>query len=203
MHLDLPHLTYPGAPLDDPDILAEVPAELAALLRARNGCVAYQGALHVRGACRDPAWHSLRQAWHGPDALHRLFEEVAAADVPFAEDAFGDQFLLREGRVVRLSGELGEVTELAAGLPEFFADVLREPAQVLDYAPLLQLLAAGTEVRPGQLVAAYPPFSLRADGAERDLRPVDALDRRRFLAHLARQLHGMPEGAEVRLEVTE
>jgi hypothetical protein len=33
MHLDLPHLTYPGAPVDDSEILERVPAELAAALR--------------------------------------------------------------------------------------------------------------------------------------------------------------------------
>src|SRR6185312_15967257 len=98
MHLDLPHLTYSGPALDDPEILDRLPEELSAALRARNGCIAWLGALHVRGASHSPPWHSLRNAWEGPDALHTLFDEVRATDVPFAEDAFGDQFLLREGR---------------------------------------------------------------------------------------------------------
>jgi hypothetical protein len=203
MHLDLPHLTYAGAPLDDADILARAPAELAAVLRARNGVVAYQGALHVRGACREPAWHSLRHAWEGPDALHQLFEEVRPTDVPFAEDAFGDQFLLRDGRVLRLSGELGEITPVADGLEEFFGELLGDAGRALDYEPFLEYLAGGGELRPGQLLAAYPPFVLTADGAGRDLRAVAAVERRRFLADLARQLHGLPDGAEVRFEVTE
>jgi hypothetical protein len=79
MNLDLPHLIYAGAPLDDLEILEGVPAELATALRARNGCIAYLGALHVRGACHAPAWHSLRHAWEGPDALHALFDEVQPA----------------------------------------------------------------------------------------------------------------------------
>lgn len=203
MHLELPHLTYSGGPLDDPGILDRVPPGFASLLRTRNGCVAYQGGLHVRGACRDPAWHSLRGAWEGPEALHVLFEEVHPTDVPFAEDAFGDQFLLREGRVLRLSGELGEVAEAAGGLEDFFTQLLADAGRVLDYEPLLEFLAGGAELRPGQLLAAYPPFVLSAGGARRDVRAVDALERRRFLADLARQLHGLPEGAEVRLEVTQ
>ena len=203
MHLDLPHLTYAGAALDDPEILDRVPVELAAALRARNGCVAYLGALHVRGACRAPAWHSLRQAWEGPDALHALFTEVRPSDVPFAEDAFGDQLLLRDGRVVRLSGELGEVTETADSLEGFFANLLAEPEQVLDYQPLLTFHQGGGELRPGQLLAAYPPFVLEAGASSRNVRAVDAVERRRFLADLARQLHGLADGAEVRLKVTD
>ena len=203
MHLELPHLTYPGAALDDPGLLDRVPAELAALLRTRNGCVAYGGGLHVRGACHAPAWHSLRHAWEGDDALHRLFDEVQPADVPFAEDAFGDQFLLRDDRVMRLSGELGEVSEAAESLPRFFDALLADAALVLDYEPLLRFLAPGDRLAPGELLAAYPPFVLSGEGSARDLRPVDALERRRFLADLARQLHGLPEGAEVRLKVIE
>jgi hypothetical protein len=203
MNLDLPHLIYAGAPLDDLEILEGVPAELATALRARNGCIAYLGALHVRGACHAPAWHSLRHAWEGPDALHVLFDEVQPADVPFAEDAFGDQFLLRGGRVVRLSGELGEITAVAGSLETFIASLLRDAEQVLDYQPLLTFRQGGAELAPGQLLAAYPPFVLQAEHSSRDLRPVDALVRRRFLAHLARRLHGLPDGADVRFEATD
>lgn len=201
MHLDLPHLIYGGAPVNDPGILERVPSGLAAALRSRNGCIAYLGALHVRGACQAPAWHSLRNAWEGADALHVLFDEVQPADVPFAEDAFGDQWLLREGRVVRLSGELGELTAVTDSIEDFFENLWSNAEQMLDYEPLLNFRQAGAELRPGELLAAYPPFVLETKSSQRNLRAVDALERRRFLADLARQLHGQPDGAEVRLKV--
>ena len=201
MHLDLPHLIYTGPALDDSEILERLPPALATALRSRNGCIGFLGGLHVRGACRAPDWHSLRHAWDGPDALHALFPEVRVSDVPFAEDAFGDQFLLREGRVVRLSGELGEVTEVADSLDAFLADLLTDAERVLDYQPLLSFRRAGGELRPGQLLAAHPPFVLAAEGAERQLGAVDAVERRRFLADLASRLHGLPDGAEVRMKV--
>jgi hypothetical protein len=53
------------------------------------------------------------------------------------------------------------------------------------------------------LLAAYPPFVLSADGARRDIRAVDVIERRRFLADLAWLLHGLPDRAEVRFEVTD
>jgi hypothetical protein len=203
MHLDLPHQTYSGPQLDDAALLGRLPPELARALGGRNGVVAYQGGLHVRGACAAPAWHSLRHAWEGPDALSTLFDEVRPSDVPFGEDAFGDQFLWREGRVLRLSGELGELADAADGLEDFFTRVLADPGEVLDWQPLLDYLAGGGELGPGQLLAAYPPFVLSGGPGPRDIRPVDALEHRRFLADLARQLRGLPEGAEVRFEVTD
>ena len=199
MHLDLPHLLYSGPALDDPAILARLPAGLAGALRVRNGCVAYLGGLHVRGACRGPAWHSLRHACHGDDALHHLFAEVQPSDVPFAEDAFGDQFLLRERAVVRLHGELGEISDAADSLEAFFAALATDPERVLDYQSLLTFRQSGGELQPGQLLAAFPPFVLQADGSTRELRAVDALEHRRSLAQLARRLHGLPDGAEIKL----
>ena len=201
--LELPHLIYPGAALDDLEILERAPAELAAALRVRNGSIGYLGALHVRGACHAPAWHSLRHAWEGPDALHELFEDVRPADVPFAEDAFGDQFLLRDGRVLRLNGELGEVSAVAESLGSFVASLWSDAEQVLDYQPLLTFRQSGAELRPGELLAAHPPFALQADHSTRELRTVDALERRRQLAGLARRLRGLPDGAEVRFPAGE
>jgi len=96
---------YLGPPIDDPAILEALPPELASLLQRANGYVAYDGGLHVRGACHEPEWHSLRAAWHGPRAIHRLFPAVRPHDIPFGEDALGHQFVLRAGIVHRLDAE--------------------------------------------------------------------------------------------------
>jgi hypothetical protein len=154
----------------------------------------------VRGACQAPAWHSLRAAWEGPDALHALYEEVLAEDVPFAEDALGDQFLVRDGAVLRLRAETGDVEPVAASLEDFFAAVLAAPQQTLELGPLLDFLEAGQHLDPGQLLSAYPPFCAKEAGQGVDLRPIDALERRRFLADLARQLREVPDGGRVEIK---
>jgi len=70
---------YLGPPIDDPAILESLPPELVDLLRRANGYVAYDGGLHVRGAC------------HTPDSdgiVHRLDSEVGeleALDVDLAD----------------------------------------------------------------------------------------------------------------------
>jgi hypothetical protein len=203
MHLHLPHLIYEGAPLDDREILSRLPTALADALRERNGCVAYLGGLHVRGACTEPAWHSIRAAWEGEDALHRLFEEVQQSDVTFAEDAFGDQFLLRDGQVMLLDAELGEVRPLKPSLEEFFLSLLEHPAELLGYEPLLEMRRQGQKLEPGQLLSARPPFVLAGTEQNIALEPTPALERRRYLAWLAGQLHGLPNGTQVELPASD
>src|SRR5512147_2404586 len=184
MHLSLPHLVYSGPPVDDPAVLARLPAPLAAALQERNGCVAYLGALHVRGACHAPAWHSLRHAWEGADAYCALYPTVTPTDVPFAEDAFGNQFLLREGRVELLEAESGELHPVAPTLEAFFASVLSDPSSILAYEPLTAMARVGGRLEPGQLLSVYPPFVVAESANGVSLKPMDALERRLWLADL-------------------
>src|SRR5258708_35360566 len=93
---DSMQLTFRGPSIDDPDILEHIPNELAELLRQINGFIHSRGGLHVRGACHNPSWHSLRSIWHGDHALHRGYQTVRESDIPFAQDCFGDQFLMRD-----------------------------------------------------------------------------------------------------------
>src|SRR5689334_14204820 len=114
---------FRGPPIDDHELLMRLPASLRQLLETNNGYVAYHGGFHVRGACSSPVWHSLRTAWFGIEAIHRLFPAVAEQDVPFGQGALGDQFVLRDGFVWKLDAEIGELNPLTMTLPEFDAAV--------------------------------------------------------------------------------
>ena len=195
-------VTYVGPPVDDLELLDELPAELAAILRRTNGLIAYRGGLHVRGACLAPAWHSLRGAWRGAQRIAARYPGVRATDIPFAEDAVGDQFLLREGAVYRLSGETGEVEGLGVALTEFFALVQRDAIAYLGLQPLIQFEREGCRLEPGQLLSAYPPFCTAESERGVSLRAVDHAERIGFLADLAAQIRDLPPGAKVQFKTT-
>jgi hypothetical protein len=201
MHLDLPHLTYSGPPVDDGQLLERLPSGLRAALEARNGCVAYRGALHVRGACLAPAWHSLRNAIEGVQSFATLYPEVRPGDIPFAEDAFGDQFLLRDGQVWQLAAETGELAEIAPGIEDFFESVIADIGGVLGYEPVQAAGLAGGEVPPGKLISVYPPFVAEAGEGGRSFRAVDGLEVRTALASFAAQIRELPDGATVQIRV--
>jgi hypothetical protein len=195
--------TYAGPLLDDQEMLARLPADFARALRQVNGFIRFHGGLHVRGACLEPAWHSLRDAWDGAAAFHRLYPEIRQEDVPFAEDCLGDQFLLRDGRVWRLAAETGEVEPLGIGLHGFFEAVEADPAEFLSLHPLLQFQQDGGNLEPGQLLAAAPPFCTEEAAKGVSLAAIPTEERRRFLAHLATQLRGVPDGGEIEFRIGE
>jgi hypothetical protein len=184
----LPGLTFSGAQVDDHETLDQLPAGLRHLLAESNGFVAYDGGLHVRGACLGPVWHSLRAAWHGERAFHRHYSSIQGSDVPFAQDAVGDQWLLRDGAVIQLMTETGEIEQLGVDLPNFLAGAVRDPIDVLGLHPLMQFTNEGGRLEPGQLLSVYPPFCTEQASDGVSLRAVPADERLSFLADLARQL---------------
>jgi len=150
--MQLPHVTWTGPMADDNELLDQLPPDLARLLRQIDGFIQFSGGLHVRGACREPAWHSLRDAWLGEHAFHRLYPDVRPDDVPFAQDCLGDQFLLRDGQVWRLSAETGEMRSLDVALFGFLEAA--DPVEYLSMHPLLRFMREGGSLEPGQLLAA-------------------------------------------------
>lgn len=189
---------YIGPPIDDPETFARLPAELRGLLERANGYVAFHGGLHVRGACHAPDWHSLRTVWDGHRALHRLYPTVRHDDIPFAEDALGDQYLVHHEEVHRLNAETGAIRALGIGLVEFDQRVRLDPVEFLSLQPLETFRSSGGRLEAGQLLDVVPPFVLKTD-APRSYRPIPALERICALAEFARQIRELPDGAQVKL----
>ena len=184
--MTLTDYSYVGPPMDDSQILVELPVPLIRLLVETNGFIAYDGGLHVRGACHAPSWHSLRYWSRSDDALHRQFSAVHESDVPFAEDAFGDQYLTRDDEVHRLFAAQGEVQALSFGVRGFLAAVERDPVGFLGLEKLRKFRDAGGVLAPGELLSSAPPSIAADSSGELGFRAIPAAERIAFLAHLAR-----------------
>lgn len=142
VQMSLKAILYRGPELDPAAALLDrLPTALVTLLDQINGFVQFQGGLHVRGVCPTPLWHSLEQIMSGDYALYRLFPAVRPCDVPFGQDCRGNQFVLREGTVWRLSVATVEMHSLGMGLTAFIAAVQDDPVAYLSLDALLEYLA--------------------------------------------------------------
>lgn len=194
---------YSGPPVDDLATLGRVPRDLRELLERRNGFIAFGGGLHVRGACSEPRWHSLGYWWTSDDALHRQFTAVLPTDVPFAQDALGDQFLLRDGEVHRLVAESGAIEQLGMGVRGFLDAAERDPDGFLMLDVLAAFRAQGGRLAPGQLLSVHPPFVAVESQNGVSMKPMPVAERIGALAALARTVERLPDGARLRLEAGE
>ena len=188
-------LIYRGSEVTDHEIFGAAPAEYQRFLERTNGCILFDGGLHIRGAVKAPEWHSLRTVWRGELALSKLFPAVRESDVPFAQDCLGDQFLMRSGVVQKLSAESGDLESLEMGLEVFLDNAFANPVEFLSLQPLLQFMADGERLKPGQLLNAYPPFIMKEAANGVTLKAIAMFEQISFLADLARQLSGIPQGS--------
>ena len=199
--MDLPGLTYRGAALDDIDILDRLPTDLQQLLAQRNGFVAFRGGLHVRGACVEPKWHSVRAAMEGPESFVARYRTIKQDDVPFAQDLFGDQFVLRDGKVYKLDSYADQLEEVAEGVVDFFGKVQADPIELLALDHLAQFEGTGETLRPGELLMEWPPFVVSESRKGVSLRRIPAQERLEFLADIAKQLRGVADGTKVEFKI--
>lgn len=102
----------------------------ARFLQRWNGCYALGGALHVFGARPDPPNQSL-DLWNRLDGWRQSFGLIAEGLWFFAENAFGDQFAYREGKVVRLKAAESRVEPVAASFAEWLEATLLDPQRWL------------------------------------------------------------------------
>ena len=199
--MDLDGITWLGPAIDDEPLLSELPADLRRLLTQVNGFILRGGALHVRGAVATPAWHSVRRYWTGEHALARMYRSLLASDVPFAQDCVGDQFFLRQGTVSRLL-ESDDVRETNLTLFAFLEACAADPMTLLTPQPLIDFRQDGAELLPGQLLHAHPPYVMRTESG-RSLRAVPAEEVILVHAALAAEIRDLPDGASIRIEVSD
>ena len=195
------YITFKGSDVSDPEILDRLPEDYRRLLNQINGFVMFDGGLHVRGAVLTPEWHSLRKVWLGDLALHNLYPTLKETDVPFAQDCLGDQFILRDDVVYRLSADSGDLECLKMGFDTFLGKAQENPVEFLSLQPLLQFMAEGGKLKLGQLLNAYPPFCMKQSVEGVSLRAVPMFEQISFSADFAKQIAGLPEGAEVTIKV--
>jgi hypothetical protein len=200
MELDI---TWAGPPIDDQQTLRKLPNELTKLLKSVNGFIQFGGALHVRGACQNLAWHSLRYSWESPDAFYCNYRTVKKSDVPFAQSALGDQYFIRDNDVYRLDTECDEIESLDMDFKTFLEEVQSDPIGALNLEPLKEFWDQGGALEPGHLLSVMPPFVLAQPDTKYSYRAISALDRLRFLADFAKQIRDLPDGASISFNVEE
>lgn len=123
------------------------------------------------------------------------------ADVPFGQDALGDQFFLRGDEVWRLLAETDKAEVVSSSLDDFIESSLRDPVGFLSLEPLFRLEQEGSLLKPGELVNAYPPFATSQSSAgDVLLRAVPVEEQLYFLEQLSSTLRDLPPGAAFKVK---
>lgn len=194
--MDFTGITYHGGEIEDRDIFEAMPGILQDFYRQNNGLIAFEGGLQIHGCVNSPDWFSLRNAIQH---VHANYDTVQSGDIPFAQDCLGDHYVLSGSSVVHLNGETGEIDPLEISFEQFLKQASEDPVNFLSLQPLEMYKSNGSSLKPGCLLNAYPPFSMQTDDQEYDLKAIDALEQRNFLADYYAQIKNLKDGQEVQV----
>lgn len=176
--------------------------ELLQLLAEKNGFYAFESALHVFPARSSGAERGLHE-WNAPELWISKFAGLADNCLFFAEDVFGVQFCISNNAIHQFDPETGQLDFVADSL-EDWADAILQDYEYLTGYPLAHAwqstngpLASGERLLPTQL------FMLGGDFAPSNLYRLDAVQGMRLRAGYAVQLQELPDGAAVKITITE
>jgi hypothetical protein len=188
------NISYIGKAIEDKDTFDILPVYLKDYYCQQNGLIAFHGGLHIRGCVLKPYWHSLGYSWFGEMKLSNLFDCLTINDIPFAQDCFGNQYLIRENQIIRLLAETSELEFLHIDFKSFIERANSNPEEFLNIEKIERF-----DLKPGQLLNVTPPFCLKSE-AERSFKPIDSEERIRFLSYFSRQISNLPNGTNITIE---
>jgi hypothetical protein len=194
------NIIFENTEITDFETFEKLPNYLQEFLKHKNGFIALNGGIQFRGCVSKPSWLSIENIWLGNNSLLNTYESLSASDIPFAQDGFGDQFIIRDNNVLRLSLENGLLENLDLSFKEFLNLIEINPIEFLMLEPFEALFDLGKKLMPGQLMSVYPPFTFDSDKV-RSFEPISAMERVNFLKDLYTQIKDLPDGSDTRFTV--
>jgi hypothetical protein len=184
------------------DQAGHLASELEELLFERNGFFAFGPALHVfPSASTDLSWGLVE--WNMPGLWKHEYQHFVDPGLCFAEDVFGNQFSIRDGNVHYFEVETGGLKSIAASLSAW-ADLILSDHQFWTGSPIAQRWAEHAGPIPlHKRLQPGTPFVCGGSYEVDNLRPTDAAELMSYWGSFARQIHDLPDGAEIRISVSE
>jgi hypothetical protein len=198
------------------------------LLNERNGFYAFESALHVLPSLCLPStrldsllgtetgsvlvgrdddqgqWPGSRmdlEHWNSELLWRTHFEQATEGLLFFAEDAFGEQFALSEGQVVRFDPETGETAEHAPTLEAWAEKIVSDYSYETGYKVAHEWQLQNGPLIEGHRLIPTLPFVMGGKYEVDNLYSLDAVKSMRYRADIWKQLRTIPDGTHVKLKV--
>lgn len=176
--------------------------EVLAMLRLRNGFFAFEGALHVLPIGGQPGVMNLG-AWNSSHLWRHEYGNLADGLFFFAEDAFGNQFCLRENRVCLFDAETGQTEPIGSSIEDWAGHVLSDYDLLTGFPLFHEWQVVHGPVPVGSRLLPLVPFVLGGDYSLTNLRVAGAVSGMRARGNLAQQIRDLPDGAQIEFKVVD
>jgi hypothetical protein len=188
----------PEVPADAFVELGERGLELAELLAERNGFYAFGSALHVFPYGKASEGFDV-ETWNGPELWRQEYGDLAEGHFFFAEDAFGNQFSIDEGRVVLFDAETGRAEGIADDIAGWLERIVADHRYLTGWPVAVEWQEQNEPLPPGKRLMPKQAFVLGGEFEVSNLRATDAVEAMQYRGYVAQRLRDVPDGATVQL----
>lgn len=195
---------------DDPPALDErlrslagpLADELLRMLQERNGFYALESALHVFPS------HACQQGvgldeWNDDTLWRAEYQGMADGCLFFAEDVFGGQFCIRNGKVYTFDPETGTLEYLADDVEGWATTIVNDYDVLTGYSLAHQWQERNGPLPANKRLLPKVPFVAGGEFDLGNLYLADALEGMKFRADIAKQIQNLPDGAQIRFDVVD
>jgi len=121
----------------------------------------------------------------------------------FAEDVFGNQFGIKQNRIVSFEAETGMVEEFADSIAEWTSKILEDFDYLTGHSLAHAWQSLHTTLATTDRLLPKIPFMLGGEYAVENLYSVSGVKAMQWQGHLATQLRDFPDGTTIELRVVD
>lgn len=176
--------------------------ELLRMLYQRNGFYALESALHVfpSYSCQEEVG---LEEWNENTLWRNDYKGLVDDCLFFAEDVFGGQFCIKNEHIYTFDPETGALDYLADNIEDWAKAIISDYEMLTGYP-----LAHQWQKQYGQLPAKKRllpkiPFVAGGEFVLNNLYLGDAAEGMRFRADIANQIKELPNGTQIKFEITD
>jgi hypothetical protein len=146
-------------------------------------------------------WPMDLERWNMDVLWRSEFATAANGLLFFAEDAFGEQFALSNGKIWRFNPESAEKEEFAGDLDEWAGKILSDYSFETGYQQAHDWQQQNGELMEGKRLIPKIPFIMGGKYDADNLFALDSVKGMRYRADIWKQIRDLPDGASVQLKV--
>ncbi|WP_108513694.1 SMI1/KNR4 family protein [Bradyrhizobium algeriense] len=182
------------------DHLGEIGTSIRDVLARKNGFFCFESALRFFPSVTVETSWGLAE-WNSSDLWKADYRGLANNIFCFAEDVFGQQFAVCEGKIGTFEVETGDFRTVALSLEEWASMMLLDYNQMTGFSLAHEWQVRYGPLRPRHRLMAKTPFVLGGEYSLENFAALDSLQLMKTLGNLAHQIHALPDGSKVKFKV--
>lgn len=183
-------------------LLGSLYDEIIQILSLKNGFYAFESALHFFPAIEEPDGKRIDvNQWNHDDLWQGEYDSLVDDLFFFAEDVFGCQFCIKDGKLYTFDPETGNLGEISNNFNGWAKAVLDDYNFMTGYP-----LAHEWQVKYGELpcqkrLLPKKLFVFGGGFAVDNLYLADAVEGMKYRASVAKQIYNLPNGTTVKMKI--